>query len=78
MTKANGLVSKMSKCSCEYSDQGKLVATHGCMWHEVGYKVDERIKTKCTEYRPIRAVPSIKPDGFVWPRCQCGEIAQEH
>jgi len=69
---------KRNTCSCEYNAEGQLVDTYSCIYHKANEPVYDKIRTKCLQYRPIEAVPSVKPTGFVWPRCKCGEIAQEH
>lgn len=59
-----------SGCTCKYIEARKPMDTTGCPVHtQKHYKCKA---TNCKDYRPVRE-PVL-----TWPRCVCGEIAQEH
>lgn len=59
-------------CMCKFVAVGEPLDGKGCSIHGTKkYSCPER---NCLDYRP--KAPKLSPKH--WPRCVCGEIAQEH
>ena len=67
---ADGL--NLIKCNCKFIAIDKPLDNTNCAIHIKATYTCER--TSCDDYRPART--KLSPTH--WPRCVCGEIAQDH
>lgn len=61
-------------CFCKFVAVGAPMDARKCSVHEFGQKLYSCSRTGCIDYRPSK----VKTSPAHWPRCTCGEIAQEH
>lgn len=72
MAIAGGIGEMRTRCRCSFIAVGRPLDAEGCYMHKDGPYPCTR--TGCADYRPNKP----KLSATHWPRCVCGEIAQEH